>query len=175
METENNANKEIESTRTIIIIAAMTKEKHVIGKDNWLPWEIPEELAHFRNTTMGATVIMGRRTYDSVGRPMPKRHNIVVTRQADLEIAGVDICNTIEEALIIANHDDKEIFIIGGAGIYKVGIPYSNKMYLSFIKEEYEGDTTFPEWDESEWEVESSEDKGEWIYIIYKRIKGGIK
>src|SRR3989344_6029604 len=122
----------------INIISAMTKEKRVIGKNNQLPWNIPEELAYFRKTTLGTTVIMGRKTYDSVGRPMPKRHNIVITRQKGLVISGVDVCNTLSEALELAKKDGNEIFVIGGAEIYAMALPYTNKMYLSFIKKEYE-------------------------------------
>ena len=154
----------------INIISAMTKGKKAIGKNNQLPWNIPEELAYFRKTTLGATVIMGRKTYDSVGRPMPKRHNIVITRQKGLVIPGVDICNTLSEALELAKKHETEIFVIGGAEIYAMALPYADKMYLSFVKKEYEGDTFFPEWDHSLWEMESNEDKGEWECCVYKRI-----
>lgn len=157
--------------QNINIISAMTKEKQVIGKGNKLPWNIPEELAYFRKTTLGATVIMGRKTYDSVGRPMPKRHNIVVTRQKELVINGVDICHSLPEAIELAKKDGQEIFIIGGEEIYRQGIPYADKMYLSFIKKEYGGDTFFPEWDHSSWKMERNEDKGEWECCVYKKIK----
>jgi len=157
----------------INIIAAMTTEKKVIGKDNWLPWEIPEELKHFRTMTAGGTVIMGRKTYDSIGRPMPKRHNIVVTRQKGLKIEGVDICHSVLEAITLAKKDGKEIWIIGGAEIYQQAIPLTERMYLSYIKKEYRGDTFFPEWNTQEWEVEQTEDYEEWTLVIYRRIKQG--
>ena len=153
----------------INIIAAMTKEKKAIGKDNWLPWDIPEELKHFRTTTAGGTVIMGRKTYDSVGRPMPKRHNIVVTRQSGLTIEGVDICHSVPEAVELAKRDRTETWIIGGAEIYRQAIPLTERMYLSYIKKEYSGDTFFPEWNEQEWEVELTEDHEEWTLVIYRR------
>jgi len=148
----------------------MTKEKKVIGKDNWLPWEIPEELKHFRTTTALGTVIMGRKTYDSIGRPMPKRHNIVVTRQKGLTIEGVDICHSVPEAINLAKKDGKEIWIIGGADIYQQAIPLTERMYLSYIKKEYHGDTVFPEWNKQEWKVERTEDHEEWTLVIYQRI-----
>jgi dihydrofolate reductase len=155
----------------IAIISAMTKLGKVIGKNNWLPWEIPDELKHFRQTTLGGTVIMGRKTYDSVGRPMPKRHNIVISRNKELVIEGVDVCHTMPDAIKLAKKEDNDIWIIGGAGIYEQGILIADKMYLSYIKKEYEGDTYFPEWNKNNWEIESSEDKDEWELVIYRRKK----
>ena len=142
----------------INIIAAMTKEKHTIGKNNWLPWDIPDELQHFRKTTSGGTVIMGRKTYSSIGRLMPKRHNIIVTRQPGLKIEGADVCHSVPEAIALAKKDGKDIWIIGGAEIYREAIPLTEKMYLSYIQKEYEGDTYFPTWNKEEWDIETTED-----------------
>jgi dihydrofolate reductase len=154
-----------------IIISAMTKKGKVIGKNNWLPWEIPEELQMFRRLTINSTVIMGRKTYDSVGRPMPKRHNIVLSRKPNLADERVEWARSMEDALEKAKVQGKDIFIIGGHGIYKEGIPYSDKMYLSYIKNEYSGDTNFPEWDETDWEIEKKEDYNEFEFVIYGRKK----
>jgi dihydrofolate reductase len=155
----------------ITIITAMTKKGKVIGKNNWLPWEIPEELNMFRALTLNSTVIMGRKTYDSVGRPMPKRNNIVLSRNPNLKDQRVEWATSIEDALQKAKKYNKEIFIIGGNKVYELGIPFSNKMYISFIKEEYDGDTYFPEWNKDEWEIEKSEDHKEFEFFIFKRKK----
>ena len=152
----------------LIIIAAMTKQGHVIGKGNKLPWNIPEELALFRRLTSNATVVMGRKTYESIGRPMPHRNNIVVSRSVGA-IPGTDVCGTIDEGLERARSYGKDIFIIGGAQIYKQTIPLADKMYLSFITQEYDGDTRFPEFDEAEWRISRREDHGSFEFAEYVR------
>ena len=162
-------NHSLKSKTMIIIISAMTKEHHVIGKDNWLPWNIPEELQLFRQNTIGSTIIMGRKTYDGLGRLMPKRHNIIVSRKPDLKIPGADVCPSIETALELAKKDHTTIFIIGGAEIFKVGIPYADKMYLSFIKQDYTGDTYFPNFNKEEWEIESTKDYPDFEFVILQR------
>src|SRR3989344_7928909 len=148
--------------KMITIIAAMTKESHVIGKNNWLPWNIPEELKHFRELTQGGTVIMGRKTYDSIKRPMPNRNNIVVSRST-IKIPLVEVCGSLADALRLAEKYAKPIFIIGGSQIFKEALDTHvvDKMYLSFVKKEYDGDTYFPEFDLSEWIVEKREDHAE--------------
>ncbi|HLC20143.1 MAG TPA: dihydrofolate reductase [Candidatus Nanoarchaeia archaeon] len=151
-----------------IIIAAMTKNKHVIGKDNWLPWDIPEELKHFRTITQGSTVIMGRKTYDSIKRPMPNRHNIVVSRTVTT-IPGVEVCPTLDIALKRAEEHKKTIFIIGGSQIFAEALSkgYVDKMYLSFVTKEYDGDTYFPEFNESDWTIEKREVHDEFEFVVY--------
>lgn len=151
----------------IIIISAMTKNS-VIGKDNKLPWNIPEEMKHFRKSTSGNTVLMGRKTFEGMGRPLPNRNNIVISRTVS-SIEGCDVFPTIEEGIEKAKTYGKDIFIIGGSMIYELGIPYADKMYLSYIKEDYSGDTYFPEFDENEWQVESREDRGSYEFVIYSR------
>ncbi len=152
---------------TIILIAAMTR-KRVIGKNNALPWNIPEELQHFRTQTLDSTVIMGRKTYDSIGRLMPKRHNIIVSRSA-LTIPGADICSSLGEAVKKAKTYGQTIFIIGGAQIFKEALDnkLADKMYLSYVKHDYDGDTYFPEFDENEWTVEKREEHQEFEFVIY--------
>ena len=152
-----------------IIIAAMTKSR-VIGKNNALPWNIPEELQHFRTQTLNSTVIMGRKTYDSIGRLMPKRHNIIVSRSSP-NIPGADVCSSLDEALKKAKTYNKTTFIIGGAQIFKEALDSGvvDKMYLSWIKHEYEGDTYFPEFNESKWTIEKREDHEEFEFVILKK------
>ena len=151
----------------IILIAAMTKRR-VIGKNNALPWNIPEELQHFRTQTLDSTVIMGRKTYDSIGRLMPKRHNIIVSRSSP-SIPGADVCSSLDEAIKKAKTYGKTIFIIGGAQIFKEALPIADKMYLSYMKRDYDGDTYFPEFDEREWKVEKREDHEEFEFVVYVR------
>ena len=154
-----------------IIIAALTKGR-VIGKNNWLPWDIPEELQHFRKTTENGTIIMGRRTYDSIGRPMPKRVNIVVSAHVkQVNNDSVIVCPTVEAAISKAETFGKQIFIIGGAQIFQQALDKKlvDKMYLSYIKKEYDGDTYFPEFDESEWTVESKEPHEQFEIVKYRR------
>ena len=154
----------------IIALAAMTQNGHIIGKDNWLPWDIPDELAHFRKTTLDGTVIMGRKTWDSIGRPMPKRHNIVVSSSLG-PTQGVEVCRSLEEAIACAKKIGKPIYVIGGRTIYQEALNQKllDKMYLSFIKKDYPGDTRFPDWNEAEWALEKKEDHPEWTFKVYSR------
>lgn len=124
----------------ISIIAAIGKNRE-LGIDNKLIWDIPSDLKFFRKTTSGHTVLMGRKTYQSIGRPLPNRRNIVITRDKNLKIDGVEIYNDIETALKNINED---LFIIGGENIYSQFIDKANKLYLTEIEEEFDADTYFP-------------------------------
>jgi dihydrofolate reductase len=143
----------------IVSLIAAASENNVIGKDNWMPWDLPAELAYFRAVTKGKPVIMGRKTYDSVGRPMPGRHNIVISRNADLKIEGVDVVSSMEEALEVVKKDNAdETFVTGGEHIYKLAMPYANRIYLTRVHTTIEGgEAFFPEFDESEWSLVKSE------------------
>jgi dihydrofolate reductase len=139
----------------ITIISGMTKGK-VIGKDGKLPWNIAEDLKNFKQLTSGNTVIMGRKTFESIGKALPNRNNIVIskTMQPIDEIEyGINICYDVNEAILKAKKYGKEIFIIGGARIYEEFLAYADRMYLSIIKKDYEGNTYFPNYDENKWEV----------------------
>lgn len=140
----------------IVTIVVAISQNHVIGKDNKLLWHLPNDLKHFKNITTGHTVIMGRKTYDSVGKPLPKRRNIIVTRQA-ITIEGCEVVNAIESALALCVGED-EVFIVGGAEIYKLAMQLTNRIYLTIIHQSFEGDTFFPEIDESEWKPVYRED-----------------
>lgn len=125
----------------ISLIVAIDKNR-LIGDSNGLPWYIPEDLKYFRDTTIGKTIVMGRKTYQSIGRLLPHRQNIIVSRQ-NLNIEGALIVNNFGEYLKnIA--DEQEIFIIGGAEIYREALPYVSKLYITHVDAEYEGDTYFP-------------------------------
>ena len=128
----------------ISMIAAMAKDR-VIGKDNQMPWHLPADFAWFKRCTMGKPVIMGRKTYESIGRPLPGRHNIVVSRDVNLAIEGVTTVISIDHALEAAGDVD-EGMIIGGGAIYKACLPQADKLYVTYIDAQIEGDTQFPHW-----------------------------
>jgi dihydrofolate reductase len=128
----------------VSIIAAMTDER-VIGLNGKLPWHIPEDLKRFKKITMGHPVIMGRKTFDSVGKPLPGRLNIVVSRNPEFSAPGIETATNIEEALEKAETTgDPEIFILGGAEIYKLALPKTDRLYLTLIHSSFPGDTYFP-------------------------------
>ena len=139
----------------ISIIAAMSKNR-VIGKDNVLPWHLPADLKHFKKLTLGKPIIMGRKTYASIGKPLPERHNIIITRESNLELPGCTVVNSVEEALQAAGDCD-EVMVIGGCEIYKQFLPLANRLYLTLVHSTIEGDTFFPELDETKWEEVSRE------------------
>lgn len=131
----------------ISMIAAMANDR-VIGKDNQMPWHLPADFAWFKRCTMGKPVVMGRKTYQSIGRPLPGRQNIVISRDSQLTIDGVTTVTSIEQALEIAGNVE-EVMIIGGGAIYHACLPIANKLYVTHIDAEIEGDTQFPAWDDS--------------------------
>jgi len=129
----------------ISIIAAMGSNR-VIGYENRLPWELPEDLQHFKALTLHKPIIMGRKTYDSIGKPLPKRQNIILTRDNAFQANGCDIVHSIDEAVEIAE-DKSEIMIIGGAHLYEQCLPLANVLYLTLVHQDYTGDTYFPPFD----------------------------
>ncbi len=135
------------------IIVAIAKN-NVIGKDNKLIWHLPEDLKRFKELTTGKTIIMGRKTFESLGRVLPNRKHIVLTTNKTwkYEDEQVEVITTLED-LDKEIKEEKENFVIGGASIYKMLMPYANKMYITKIEEEFEGDTYFPEINEEEWKI----------------------
>lgn len=131
----------------ISMIAAMAKDR-VIGKDNDMPWHMPADLAHFKKVTMGKPVIMGRKTFESIGRPLPGRKNIVITRNTDWQADGIEVVTSPELALELVA-DIAEVMIIGGGNIYQQFLPKASSLYLTFIELDVEGDTKFPDWTEA--------------------------
>lgn len=149
----------------------------VIGRDNQLPWHIPEDLAYFKKHTINKAIVMGRNTYESIGRPLPKRRNIVVSRQQNLTIDGVDVVHSIDEAVKLAEEFHPEVMIIGGEQIFKTVLPTADRLYITLIHDEFEGDTYFPEYGEG-WELTSESDRFEsngvsFTYLIFDRKNGG--
>ncbi|PWS26087.1 dihydrofolate reductase [Pedobacter yonginense] len=140
-----------------IAIAVAVGKNSEIGKNNQLLWHMPADLKYFKQTTSGHTVVMGRKTFDSVGRPLPNRRNIVITRDASLKIDGVEVVNSLNEALNITQSEEKPVFIIGGAEIYHQALPKTNMLYLTTIHETFDADTFFPVINRNEWDTVSSE------------------
>lgn len=135
---------------TLCVIAAMAKNR-VIGINNTLPWRLSEDLKHFKALTMGHHIIMGRKTYESIGKPLPGRTTVIVTRDASYRMEGCLTATSIDTA-IAACGDDPEIFFVGGAEIYAQVLPRADRLYLTEIQAEYEGDAWFPEFDRSAWQ-----------------------
>jgi dihydrofolate reductase len=150
-----------------IIIVAMTKDR-VIGKDGGMPWHISGDLKLLKKLTTGNTVIMGRTTYDSIGKPLPDRNNIVVSNTVK-EIPGAEVCASFEDAVATAEGLDRDIFLFGGASIYRQALPMADAMYISWIKQDYQGDTQFPDFDRSQWEMVSEQDHPDFIHTVYQR------
>jgi dihydrofolate reductase len=148
-----------------IALVVAVAQNRVIGKDNALPWHLPEDLKFFKRVTLHKPVIMGRKTYDSIGKPLVDRVNIVVTRNADYHPPGVLVADSLESALercaellrIQGAPDDSEVSIIGGAQIFERSMALADRLYFTEVQAEVEGDTFFPEFDRGEW-VEVSRD-----------------
>ncbi len=161
-------------TPPICAIACMAKN-HVIGDKNQMIWHIPEDLKHFKNLTMGKPIIMGRKTYLDLGKALPGRTNIVLTTQPDLELDDALVCHTTEEALALASKEDpSEIMITGGGEIYRLFMPYYDKLYLTLLDKDVAGETTFPEWPQEEFVITdqraSSDANFNYEFITYERV-----
>lgn len=139
----------------IIIVVAIAKN-NMIGRGNQLLWHIKEDLQHFKRITTGGVIIMGRKTFESIGRALPNRRNIIISRNTEYKQEGCEVFSSIESA--ISNlKDEEKIFIIGGGEIYKSTLPLATKIELTVVEQDYEGDTLFPVIDMSKWQVISSE------------------
>jgi len=146
----------------------------VIGKDNKMPWHIPSELAYFKEKTMGKAIVMGRNTFESIGRPLPGRLNVVITRNTSFQHEGVTVVHSVEDAIAVAQKYHEEVMIIGGEQIFKEVLAYADVLYVTNIEHQFEGDTFFPVYG-NEWEITSSSetistDNGlQYKYLIYQR------
>jgi dihydrofolate reductase len=140
---------------TVSIIVAIG-ENNAIGKNNQLLWHLPADLKHFKNKTAGHTIIMGRKTFDSLGKPLPNRRNIVVTRQ-DITIPGCEVVKSVDDALALCK-GESEVFIGGGAEIYKLAMDKTDKIYLTIVHKMFDADTFFPEIDFTQWVETEHED-----------------
>ncbi|GAA0224213.1 dihydrofolate reductase [Halobacterium noricense] len=156
----------------LVCIAAVA-ENGVIGSDGDMPWHYPEDLGHFKETTMGHPVIMGRTTYDSIagqiGGPLPGRTNVVLSRSSPDLPEDVLLVHGVEEAIDAVTELDDTAFVIGGATVYEQFLPRADEMIITEIHEQYEGDTRFPEWDLKEWRETERDERDELDFVRYER------
>ena len=153
----------------VSLIAAVA-ENNCIGKSNTLPWYLPEDLKHFKKLTTGKVVLMGRKTWDSIPekfRPLPNRVNVVISRQKLTLPPGVELYHSVDEAL--AAHKNDEIFVIGGAEIYRQTIDDADILHITEVKKNVEGDAFFPEINKSEWKEVEREEHQEFNFVVYKK------
>jgi len=152
----------------LALVVAMTPDR-VIGLNGDMPWHIPEDLKHFRRVTMGHTIIMGRKTHESIGRALPRRQNIVITRNKDARFEGCTVAHSLEEAIQLARDTgDDEPRVIGGGTIYTLALPIATKLFLSEVELDVEGDTYFPSFERADWtEVASKQGDG----VIYRTLE----
>ncbi len=146
------------SQQKISIVVAMAKDNRAIGIDNALPWHLPEDLQHFKAVTSGKPIIMGRNTWLSIGRPLPKRRNMVISRDIFYKAEGAEVFHSLFEALATCLKEP-EVCIIGGANVYKQAIHLATDLYLTEVDAQVEGDTFFPEFDLNEWQAVSKEER----------------
>ena len=151
----------------ITIVAAMTKDR-IIGKDNKVPWNIPEEIKHYREIVSNGTVVMGGTTYMLMKNSLPGKHNVVISRTLGVT-EGIDVCSSIENGLEKAKSYGDDVFVVGGQTIFEQTIDSADMMELSLIKKDYEGDKFFPKFDFNDWKVEKEEDFQEFKFIVYSR------
>jgi dihydrofolate reductase len=164
----------VEGKSNLAIIVAMAANR-TIGMNNTLPWRIPEDLKHFKTLTLGHHMIMGRKTFDSIGKPLPGRTTVVVTRNKELKIEGCIVAHSLQKA-IAACAGDEEIFIVGGAELYVQALPLTGTLYITEIQMIVPGDAYFPEFDRREW-IEAARDKRsqqepqmlEYHFVTYRR------
>jgi len=133
----------------VSIIAAMDRNR-LIGDNNQLPWHLPADFAHFKSITMGKPIVMGRKTYESIGKPLPGRTNIVLTRNPAICYEGVECVASFKDAVTLAA-DAEELMIIGGSTIYEMLLPMADRMYITYVEGEFKGDAWFPDFDKSQW------------------------
>ena len=160
--------------KVTFIVAA--SENNAIGKANQIPWHLPNDFKYFKAKTMGHSVVMGRRTYDSIGKPLPGRRNIVISREPTLGVEEIDVANNLQDVLNYCR-DEREIFIIGGAEIFKQALPIADEVLLTRVHTNIENaDTFFPELPEFDWKLVSQEKKHrdekhkfDYTFEVYKR------
>jgi len=165
-------------TRRISLIAALDRNG-VIGDAGRIPWRLPADLKNFKRVTMGKPLVMGRKTYESIGRPLPGRQNIVLTRQRHFEAPGCTVVHSLDEALAAAG-EVAEVMVAGGGNVYRQFLPHADRLYLTFVETTAEGETTFPPFDPKAWrlifeEAHPADDDNPFPYrfTIFERKNGG--
>jgi len=139
----------------VSIIAAMDRNR-LIGNNNQLPWHLPVDFAHFKSVTMGKPIVMGRKTFESIGKPLPGRQNIVLSRDSNWQTDGVVVAGNLDDTFALAGAAD-EIMVIGGSTVYQLAMPRVQRMYLTHVEAEFEGDAWFPEIAQDEWDISATQ------------------
>ena len=155
---------------TVTLIAAVARNG-VIGNAGAIPWRIPEDFAHFRSTTMGGTLVMGRATYDSIGRPLPGRTTVVVTRNSAWSADGVLVAHSLDDALALAARQSGETFVVGGTQIYEQALPLATHQVLTEVHLSPEGDARYPEFDVDEWVEIRREPRDGFAWVWWERVR----
>lgn len=146
----------------------------VIGQDNEMPWHIPGDLAYFKEKTMGKAIVMGRKTFESIGRVLPGRKNIIITRNSSYKAEGADVVTNLPDAVALAKNYHDEVMIIGGEQIFRAILPKADRLYVTFIEQSFEGDTFFPPYGK-EWVLVDTSEKMEtsegihYVYLVYEK------
>lgn len=160
---------------SLSIVVAMSKG-NVIGRAGGLPWRLSADLRRFRRLTTGHTIVMGRKTYESIGRPLPERRTIVVTRQVEFSAPGVETAHSLAAALEMGSSANEEVFVVGGAEIYRQALALADRLYVTHVDADVRGDTFFPAIDDADWQEMEREDhpadeKNEFAmsFVIYER------
>lgn len=162
----------------ISLLVAMDRN-HVIGYENDMPWHLPKDLKHFKEKTTENTMIMGRKTFDSIGRVLPNRKNVILTEQEEYNVEGAHIINQLDDVCELnEKKPDEELFIIGGGALFKQVLPHADRMYITEIHEEFPGDTYFPSFSKTDWKLTKKEkgtrdDKNpyDYYFLQYDRVK----
>ncbi len=151
---------------TITVLAAVGANL-VIGQGGEMPWHLPEDLSHFKAVTMGHTMVMGRKTYDSIGRALPGRRTIVITRQPGWHAPSVEVSHSLAEALALAGPAD--VFVVGGSEVYREAMPYADQMLLTEVEQSPEGDAFFPAFTSGDWRETTREPHNGYAFVTYDR------
>ncbi len=156
------------------LIAAIGKNNE-LGKDNQLLWHLPADMKHFRDTTRGHAVIMGRKTFESIAHALPNRRNIVITRDQNYSAEGIEVAHSMEEALELFKNTDEEVFDIGGAEMYKMSLPYADKLYITHVDQAFDADTFFPtiddSWKKSSEKIQEADNENQYRLVFTEYIK----
>ncbi len=160
--------------KPLALIVAWAR-RAVIGRDGGLPWHEAEDLAHFKQTTLGHAILMGRKTHESIGRALPGRRNLVISRQAGYAAEGCEVFSSLQAAIEAARETDEEPIVIGGAAIYEAALPQVTRMFVTFVNRDVEGDTFFPNHDPDDWRETSRvvSESGELVFRTLERRKPG--
>lgn len=158
--------------RKRVVMVAAVADNGVIGRGGDIPWSIPEDLRHFRATTRGNTVLMGRSTYDSIGHPLPFRSNVVVTRNTGWSAEGVFVAHSVEEGIELAQGFDGDVMVIGGGHIYAAAMPLADTQVLTEVHQAPEGDTHYPDFDRAQWRETRREPHDGFDFVWWERARG---